>query len=202
MNTNEKMNEIFNLLKEHFLYAKLSGSRCFSFISNPHDYDIIIISKDEESRAECMRLYRKTYVVRDIFKEYHLDFHFRSLNREEMLLDTPYPYLTLKTEIIYSNSDEFKSEEKPVDYLLNYESQIIKNYKEKLQSKTSKETKLNNKFWYYAYTTLCILKNKSSELSEEQIENINILHDRKEEDIEKRMELIDDIIKEIESWQN
>ena len=49
------------------------------------------------------------------------------------------------------------------------------------------------------YTTLCILKNKSYTLTEEQINNINMLHDRKDEDLENRKVLIDSIIEEIQN---
>ena len=46
-----------------------------------------------------------------------------------------------------------------------------------------------------------MLKNNSYILTEEQINNINILHDRKEKDLEKREELKQFIIQEVESWQ-
>ena len=55
--------------------------------------------------------------------------------------------------------------------------------------------------FYHVYASICILKRNSYDLSEEEINNINILHDRKEEDFEIRKQLIDEMMEEINSWQ-
>ena len=63
------------------------------------------------------------------------------------------------------------------------------------------DNKYNHKYFYHIYTSLCILKHNSFELTKEEINNINILHDRKEEDFNIRKQLIDQIIQEVELCQ-
>ena len=96
----------------------------------------------------------------------------------------------------------------PLDNIEETKEELIKSCNRLLTIKNKKLKdvdanyfKYKIKIWYHIYTMLCYVKNNSYDLTEEQIKNINILHDREEKDIEKRIKLIDEITKEIKAWQ-
>lgn len=195
------VNEIINSLREYMLYAKIGGSSCFKSINNKHDYDIIIVSKDNETKMKCMSLFRKNYDVLDLALNRHIDIHFISKDMEDLhLLQNPFYKYLLKDSLL----TDYEVNDIDINYILERRNQTISNLKERILSNELMETdkRYERKIWYRTYLTLCIYKNKSFELTEEQIKNINILHDRNEKDIEIRTKLIDDMIKEIETWQN
>lgn len=202
--TNNKLREILDLLSEHFLYVKLGGSYSLSFINNPHDYDIIVICDTFKDRMYCKKYLLDNYNVRDLRKDYKLDFHFITKEYEdEFLVTSIYPFYYKQSDIIYQTLKDYKIIKKDISAILDNANNIYKSLKIKLDNilSLSDNVKYQHKFWYYAYTTLCVLKNNSYELTTEQIENINILHDRKDETWSLRVNLIDDIINEIELRQ-
>lgn len=200
--TNDKLREILDFLNEHFLYVKLGGSYSLPFINNPHDYDIIVICDTFEDRLYCKKQLLDNYNVRDLRKDYGLDFHFITKEYEdEFLVTSIYPFYYKQSDIIYKTLKEYEVIKKDISAILSNANNIYESLKIKLDNilSLSDNVKYQHKFWYYAYTTLCVLKNNSYELTAEQIENINILHDRKDEDIHKRKSLIEKIIQEISS---
>ena len=202
MNTMDKIIEVLEILKGHFLYVKLGGSRSLPFIKNPKDYDIIIVSKTAEDRNYCMISYRDKCNPRLLRKEYGLDFHFITIEYEDkFLINSIYPYFALKNDILYTTLKDHLYNQS-IDEFLGQEKKIIAAYKYKIENELLNNKKLlyNHKIWYYLYTTLCILKNKKYELTDEQIDIINMLHDRKEEEEEMRKQIIDNLIQEVESW--
>lgn len=197
-----KITEILNTLSPHFLYVKLGGSRSLPFIKNPHDYDIIIICEKEEDRFICSKLFHNTYDSKELRFTYGLDFHIITLEYENFFVNSIYPYLIQETDIIYSTIKDFLPKNRDINYMLANEATIIAKYKKRIHSEKlmHEGVKYKHKFWYYAYTAICIFKNKSFNLTEEQINNINMLHDRKDETWPSRVALIDTMIQELESW--
>ena len=199
-----KLKKILESLNNNFLYIKLGGSRSLTFIKNPADYDIIVVSKNEEQRTACVNLFNNLYSNEHLRRLYKLDFHFTTIDHEnEFLVNTIYPYFAQKTDPLYIVVKDYLEDYKPIEYFLSKKPEIIQNYKKIITGKSTinSSSKYKHKFWYYAYTTLCIFKNKSYNLTEEQINDINILHDRQEKDLEKRQQLINNIINYIIEYQ-
>ena len=197
MDIEKKVKEIGDYLKDNIEYISVGGSRMLPFIRNPKDYDIIIVCKDKPNLEEAIRLFKLKYNKEEL-RESFIDTHFRTLEQGKVsLLDSVYCYLLYYEK---AEQEQILKESLTIDKI---KENVINRYS---RFKAARERKANlslydSKLWYYMYTSICIINNNSYELTEEQIDNINILHDRKEEDIEVRKQLIDTMIEEIEEWQ-
>ncbi len=203
----EIMQTLLSDFKDMFFEIYLAGSHKLSFINNPKDCDIIIISETEEQSKELKRLFYEKYSRKEFREKYNYDLHFISDYREQEIFNRTahYPYITYIKYDVYNNNFEFK-ETRGIsleDFIANKDKYkerylyLIDEWIESLKRRNKEEHFYDIKIFYYMYTTLSILNNKSFELTEEQIENINILHDRKEEDLEKRKELITKLIEDV-----
>lgn len=183
----EKIIEIKNFLKDKVEQVKLGGSRALSFINNPKDYDLIVVCKDEETRQEVKNLFKNQYDTKDLITNYNIDIIFRTTNRDSEAANSIYPYIWHYSEPdVMAVIDFEKLRETIVNRCYKFEEEKNYHYAFKL--------------WYYVYITMCIIKNNSYDLTEEQIENVNILHDRREEDLETRKQLIDEMMSEVIKW--
>ena len=196
MTREQKIEEIYNVLKDHICYMKMGGSRILPFIDHPHDYDVIVVCEDSNSAKEASRLLRESgYDKKELIKEYQLDIHFQTIEQAQtQILDNVYSYLLHFGEDI--------EEEEKVDVLENIpriRNAIINRYN-RLKN-NSFISLYDSKIWYYIHTAMCIINNESYELTAQQIENVNVLHDRKPEDLELRQDLINGMMEEIESWR-
>lgn len=200
----EIIKEIIKNLREDIAYIKVGDSRALPFIRNYHDFDIFIVCNNESDRLNCLQYINENFNRKELREKYQLDSHVLTAERDTN-------YLTNLADTFYFDVnhvliDEF-SESIPVktitiDEYLEKEDLIKQNATKALKFMLEKNLNVYlQKRFYYIYTDLCVLKNKSFDFTEEQIDNINMLHDREEKDIEKRTKLIDEIIKEIESWQ-
>ena len=214
MNINivEKLNEIINTLSGHFKYVRLGGSKTFPFIKNPQDYDIIIVCENDEDRMQCLKMYRGSFNPKTLRETYGFDVHIETVAYEyKYLYARLYSQEFLANDVIYEALKPVVPDTITVEYFLSKKNDIMvfyKDFTDKMKKRVTDDKiphmikdKYAYKFWYNIYLNLCVFNNKSIELTDEQIENINILHDRKEEDLEKRTKLIDDIIKEIDQWK-
>ena len=193
-----KIIEILRPFNEYIWYVKYGGSRRFSFINNPSDYDIIVICKNLEDKHICVRSFYKQYSVEELRQQYKIDFHFILQEWEDIFM-LMYP---LSHKNIIYKTVEYSFKEKNLNDVLKQKQQVFILYKEKIKRALLRSPiHYKYKMWYEIYSTLCIYKNNSFQLTEEQIENINILHDRKEEDFDKRVALINTIIEEISNTE-
>ena len=165
------------------------GSATVPFIHNKHDLDIaIIVDKSKVTLDKDSRKYFRANGL-DIHLV-DLDFFTKKTHWNNLFIchysgETLDNLITLPLDNINATKQnilDIYNKVKSVDYN-GHESFIYK-----------------NKIWYYSCVLMCYVKNNSYDLTEEQIENINILHDREEKDLEKRTKLIDDMMKELESW--
>ena len=209
---NTKITEIINTLQGHFLYTYLSGSRVLDYINSPSDYDIIFVCKNLEDRKECIDLFRANYNIRELYKQYNLDIHIVTTTYDSLYSYCRlYPHNFLTGNEVYELLKQYMPEQIDLQQFLELEPSIKAHYKANITKLLSppEVVHINReqdyiykcKLWYIIYTNMCIFKNKSAELTDIQIENINILHDRKKEDFNKRKELIDSIIEEMNTWQ-
>ena len=197
MNIENIVEQLYNDLKPTVKYVRLCGSRSFPFIYNPRDIDVVFVCKDKK---EAERVYRERYLVAQSYfkRELHLDIHFYALEEEgeRFPLCINIPYL-----ITFNNNSKLgkrPKEKRSLEELIAKEKGNLVSYIWEIKQKY--EDIYSAKLWYNIYLSLCIIKNKSYDLSDEQIKNINILHDGEDKTLNKRKTLIDDMLEEIYSW--
>lgn len=187
-------------IQDMISYLFLGGSESLGIINNTNDIDIIVVIDSLEKRKVCAQWIHDN---RATLREKGFDIHSEIQEWQDNLINhKSFPYFALMHEC-YSNQYESIGEKGiTLEEFLNVEPQIIKNFKEDIERKENSPIgdKYISKEWYHKYLTLCIFKNKSLDFTEEQLYNINLLHDRKQEDSEKRTLLIDELIEEIKLW--
>lgn len=207
MNKNkDKILELLNILKDYDFKIRFTGSSFLSFINHPTDEDIILIFNNEEDKISAKNLFKSTYDIKEL-RKLKLDFHFSTLEFEiKDLKGLPFPYLAFLSHDVYDKDLNYiESIGLEVDEFLKYKTIYKEVFLERINMWLDrlKENKIDDKYFfklklfYQIYTTLCFLNNKSFNLTEEQIENINILHDREESTYEKRKELITKLIEDV-----
>lgn len=150
------------------------GSANLPYINNPHDIDIIFIWKDFNHRkanlSACVQFNRnfKKYNIKysclnwflakyeEAFKE-HWPVYAYLLNNYELVIGTRVPIL--------EQFDILKYQNKAWDSFID----LMPRARER-------------KWFYHILTTLYILWNQSYELTEEQKENIRIVHDQQDQE--------------------
>lgn len=189
---NSKLDSIIQTYKDHIKSVYIVGSKSVKFINNPSDFDVVIITNNDYK--ELKQLMQKD--VGDIRKTDNIDVH---VCDEEFFINHAHWHHPF-CQLYYGSMLNIKDILSNKDFTKN---DITLRYKGLTESKFLKEHNMtrNLKQWYHIYAVLCYLKNNSYELTEEQIKNINILHDRKQEENDERLNLVDEIIKEIELWQ-
>lgn len=174
------LNKFYNKYSNDIVSIYRIGSSVVPFINNVNDIDILIIVKDNSK-----------YIFRDksridrsiLFHDYGLG----TMITEERFM---------KTNIDWDNNyicryigKEFKPKDllENIDECKNYLSMMINDL---IRCKDLYE----HKVFYRLYVISKYIENKSYDLSATHIKNINILHDKKEEDIDKRKKLINSLI--------
>ena len=176
----ELINEIKEYLKDKSICIKDGGSWVIPFITQPKDFDLIVWCENiSETRTYYLTKYKGIKGVSVFFKD-------SSYNEDDSIYFF-YPYYWGEvTEFDTTKSDKYK--------------QILKDRVVKFRKDSSIDShllKYESKFWYYLYIGKCIIDNESYELTDEQKSNVNLMHDRKEEDFETRKSLIDNLEEEI-----
>lgn len=187
MNTEEKILEIYENIKDNCVSIEQSGSSSLPFIEHSNDLDIMFVYDTEENANKSKQIFKKLYDRLTLRKEYNLDIHFISLEKDMLQHSYAYQIHFLKPLLNFKNALN-------VDILSNKEI-----YLNTLKRTADILSKVSNKYeiknWYHIYTGLCILKNDSYELTEEQVSKINLLKNWNES-VEKT-ELINQIIDEL-----
>lgn len=189
------INQILEVLKPYIWSVEETGSCILPYIKNSHDRDIIIITKTWEDRAAARKLYHSTFSLEErqqLKKRDNIDIIF---NVYPDIIEHQI-FFYLKHYIKPLEGYEKLSIEEDIN-IERYKSLLI-NF---LPSVKMRENYENLKVWYHIYTVMCIIKHNSYDLTIEEQRNINILHDRKPEENNTRILLINNIIEEIEKWE-
>ena len=177
---NVEFNEqIYNLLQDFYQLHKdnlecilLGGSKISPFINTHHDTDIVVIWKTKEDRR------RYLYNSRDLHKQiYAIDSNYNCLhhylNQYIELEKWPiYAYL-YSYHIAIAGSVPLFFQEFDV---LQYPVKIWDSFIDII------ELARNKKWFYHILTDIYLLQGNSFDLTEEQIENINIVHDQQDQE--------------------
>ena len=152
----------------------LGGSALLPYLSNYHDIDIIFIWKDYSKRSNNLRA---CIEFNKSFKQMNIKYSCLNwfLDQYEEAFDEHWPvysYLFNQHQLIAGNKVP-----------LWQEFDILK-YPEKIWDTIENQiNRAHNKKWFYhILTVLYILWNQSYELTEEQIININIVHDQQDQE--------------------
>ena len=192
-------------LYERFECLHIGGSSFLDgIIKNKRDIDVWVISLTDEDRRICFRYYADNHdKFNQVRKEHHVDFHFITKPYQDNIINTKSAIFALKHISYYHFMEKKVEEGLSIEEFLDNKDIVmnaLKSYYESIKDLEEKKM-IIAKFWYQYLITLYIFKNNSLDFTEEQLENINILHDRKDEDLEKRKALIESIKKEIESYK-
>lgn len=190
--------DYYDYVKDNCVAVYKTGSTILKYLKNCRDIDYMFLYDTEEHAQEAKKKFFNKY---DRFKlhDNKIDIHFRSTEEFKDIWGFAREMEIIFDNINYMNSILSILEDKK-EFINKIKYHVIMRKERCLKNKKLNFYKI--KGWYYTYRIHSILKNNSYELTEEQKENINILHDMREEDLEKRKELIDNLVKEIESWQN
>lgn len=198
------LKDIYEKLKDKILYVTFSGSKSYPFIKNAHDLDIIFVVANQEDKKICLDRYIRNFNIREITKTYGVDIHFalESYDKAYYLIQNYYaknfwPYKELDFPRYNYEFNLETDKEKLKKMIIS-----VYNHIKKLHEGRTDIQLFNSKKWYHIYLCLCILKNNSFDLTEEQINNINMLHDIIDaSNREQRKQLVDEMISEVEQWQ-
>lgn len=163
----ELLQDIFNYLQPYCIAIYLGGSSCQKYIKNIHDIDFICFANEPINMCHIRRLLNWYSRNHEIPNNY--DFiQVRTKQSEEHAYGSYINKLMVK---VIGEDIEFKFDiiNKDKEEYLKIIGKTIENLQNGVIS--------NQKRWYQVYQGLCIIKNKSYELTSEQIEKLNILHD-------------------------
>lgn len=197
------INQYYEDNKDDIKAIYLTGSRITGIINNPHDVDVVVLATDFDSWKKLKKVTLKDDLIHYIVK------NFDAVHQIRSQLDVDMP---VESKIVFHNREP-KLAIKHLSWI-DYERCYVKNgflfgenvddflywdmlkidltkIKELLKPTFDKQVSDNDKAWYHLYATKCILNNDSYDaFTEEQIRNINILHDVSIDTLEKRKELI------------
>ena len=205
--------KIFKDLQPECTAIYLGGSSVDPFINNTKDYDFILFIGGATASGEVgelginkFQLYQKLKLVKKQNPDIPIVI---SVYYKDELVHGTYDLIqirsnrlinTCNTRITYwSYLDHYMiklvGDDAELNDILVQRAEYLKVAEcaiEKLKALKS-FFKINPKRWYQVYIGLCILEKNSYELTEEQIANANILHDMKEETLEIRLKLQQEI---------
>lgn len=188
-----QLDNLYESFKDYIKSIYIVGSKSVNFINNPHDIDVVIISDEKDKLIDLLRV---DNLRLNLLENLKLDIH---VSTEDFFLNHfhwHHPFCKL-----------YKGEELEIRDILSNKELVKKDLIKRCNGLKNNEffNKDNRlcllKPWYHIYAIMCYLDNDNYTLTEEQLYNINILHDMKKEYTELRMTIINNIIKEIELWQ-
>ena len=164
------ISKIYNILQPYCVAIYLGGSHCQSYIKNPHDIDIICFSDTFENHRELT---------------YHLNVYL-SHHKE----DNIYDFIQTRDEDneehsygSYIHRDMIKLIGRDINFTFDILGKDRLEYINILLDTIDKLNRRyirNQKRWYQVMRGYYLLKNNSYELTEEQIDIINKIHDQEE----------------------
>ena len=193
------ISELYKIVEDKCISVIKTGSQVLPYIENPYDKDYVFIFNTEEDMIESKNKFYET-VNRKELSENHINIHFDYLERFSE--SSRYSGLGSHLTCIYGDDSCLQNVKGILDDKDYYKKRCIDIYNKlcDMQEHNPKLRFYYRKHWYYCYRMMSILTNDSYNLTEEQIYNINILHDRTSSE-EKRKEIIDNMIKEIKQCQ-
>ena len=155
--SNEKLQELYS--RYDCEYILVSGSSVVPYISEPNDVDIFVVLKENDF---------KDYPF--ITKEDNLSIKFIKNTRTNPIID-------YQDRFRYCYPEETVRD---VINILDDKNKYLNIVKADIDSYIKEHNFYNLKNWYHVYITKCILENNSYELTEEQINNVDIIRKKRE----------------------
>ena len=199
MTYEEYFNQFLNIIKDECVGIYEIGSWKLPYIQSPHDKDVIFfVNTRKEHDIAKQKLKEFNFNWADARRQ-GCCFHIQRI-QDQCLIIVSYEWHW---------ANELKHCDQHISYnILNYKEQYLQMLKDKIQGLIDGSQEYWNhddilyqqKIWYHIYTGFHILKNNAFELSNEEINNINILHDSWQ-DYSQTKEIIDTLIEEVSQWQ-
>ncbi len=168
----ELLIEFYNNHSEDLISIWVGGSAILPYISSPHDIDIILIWKNLERRKihlrECVQLHRQLKDTQYSCLNWYVE-QYETAFKDKWPV---YAYLFDLCNLIIGNDFEIWHKFKILEYQYMAWQTIVDLI----------ENAHNKKWFYHILTTLYILWNQSYELTNEQIENIVVVHDQQDQE--------------------
>ena len=165
--TNEQLQELYNYLQPYCRAIYLGGSRVDKVIDNPHDVDYIFFFR-HDLEWSCADMHYALDQYKKVHPEIKDDLtQFRSDSREQHIY---WSYLNKLMILVAGEPINFQ-----FDIIDQYRDIYIDILKKAAASYSNPER--NQKRWYHLLRGYYILQNHSYAVTDEQKEQINILHD-------------------------
>lgn len=195
------LEQAYELMKDYCVALVLGGSAAAPYIRNPHDIDVIIVCNSFEDKLnlikECLSC-KATSIIKEAKEKYGISFVIQFKEQYEKQNKCSGEITRLPTWLYLDNTELFGSyiigdlgfnlQVSVLDHKERYYESLLDYYKyiQKRYSETGKLPK-----WYSLLIGLYILQNNSYELTEEQLDNVNIVHDNS--NCEKAIQLFNEL---------
>lgn len=187
----EAIGLFYEKVKDNVCAIVLCGSRTLPYIVNSRDIDILIIAENLDKLHLWIESMRTDEIIRNMRKQLRKEYGVSMMSGTVELFNTrllyssyiPYTILFGNMDInlidIRARADEYK--------------QVCKTRFEQCMSDYEKDHDLYHlKSFYHIYTGMCMIQNGYSyDLTEDDIDNINILHDCEDEN--RTLTLVEEI---------
>lgn len=172
----ELIKPLYELTKDYCEGMILTGSIILPWINNYHDIDIVSLCKTKEDRGNLVSIYVEN---KELMKSYYSKGIYPLTCDYELFLNPnkPYAYERKYGVILYAKNNFDISFDIFNDNYLNILKEGFKCVKKEYEDKG-----IFPKWFYHIITGAYLLENKSYNLTEEQIQNINIVHDAIEQE--------------------
>lgn len=182
MNWQDKVKEIYNSLNGYAYAVIYGGSYTLPWIKEAHDIDIGIVFEDAEKQQKGIQIFNSLYNRQDLKKDYQLCIHFPL---KDNIYGTLFQY--------EYNFNETLCGEKIEKINIFLDNKIKDKVKKALKYRiTIDPYPIYSKNWYHIYTNLCFIEHDAIELTEEEINKINILHDNRKYTESERLPIIEE----------
>ena len=185
----EKLQPLYDVVKNYCIGIVLIGSYVLPWIRNKHDIDVLVIFKDN-MKYDLLTCYSENIaLIRELQAQgitpLIRDFD-RLLNQERCYVyENNFCIKLFESEPFNTSFDIFNK--RYVNILKANFEYVSNEYQDKNQIP---------KFLYHILTGIYMIQNNSYELTEEQIENINIVHDMED------TEMIGELFNYCKEWLN
>jgi len=209
--TEKLLIDFYNENKDDIAMILIGGSSTLSYINNPHDVDVFVVYKERPTDIEIMReraRKRKNvyYAFKDEGESVTIGLRYLEIykywltgindNPNKELIYPIYLYLCKYLKILIGEDTLNVKNLSVLDQREKYKQRLKDFLFKDFNNLLNKHNELP-KDLYHVLTGFYILKNNSYDLTEEQISNINIVHDRS--DTNKYQKLYDMMCQEIDN---
>ena len=178
----ETIEKIYNSVKDYCSYVCLSGSSRCNYLDFHRDVDIFFVCPNPDDYQKCRNLLfhdEKISTLVEGLKKQHVILIPNTQDYERKWKSWDYYFLFNDDNPLFGDATKY------------YHKDVLKNQEEYLHALTHTNNILQQQFLasgkigkdlYHLLTGVYILQNQSTELTPEQISNINKCHNGKEED--------------------